>query len=118
MHLFTSLAVQSVAKSEDDLYVVNAYVCDEHIPLYLITFDLSAKQYADFVEVVEPPTVRDTIRSALTRQPFKLHLTTPDTPLASLIEKLPTFWVAAAISDQIITNENESFCPFVAVTFF
>jgi Type I restriction enzyme R protein N terminus (HSDR_N) len=118
VQLFTSLAVQSIAKSEDDLYIFNGFVCDEHVPLYIITFDITAQQYSELLAVLEPPAIREIIRSGMARRPFHVSLTTPHGSLAEEISRLPTVWVAGEISDKTITNDDESFCPFVALKFF
>jgi hypothetical protein len=118
MHLFTSIAVESVVKSQDDLYVINGYVCDEHTPLYIITLDATPAQYEEFVRTVEPPPVREPIRAALTRMPYRIHLGPENVPAKQVMALLPWVTVAAQISDDVITNDDESFCPLIPEKFF
>lgn len=117
MQLFTSISIQSVGKSQDDLYVITGFVCYEQTPLYIITFDATPSKYEEFLAVVEPQPIRELIRSALTRMPYRIQLSPPTASASQVMQLLPWVTVAAQISDSVITNENESFCPLTAEKF-
>jgi hypothetical protein len=57
--IFTSIAVESIAKSRDDLHVVNGYACEELTPMYIITLDLTPDKYDELLHTVEPAAIRD-----------------------------------------------------------
>ena len=109
--MFTSIPVQSVAKAEDGLYVVTGFICWEDVAYYMITFDINPEQYAKFLDTLEQ-TARELISSALTRQPYSIHLK------AEELQELPCIAVVANVGDRVFTNNNESYCPFEIEEFF
>jgi hypothetical protein len=115
-HVLTSVALTSVAKSKDDLFVITGYVCDEDTPQYIVTFDATKEQYEKFLGVLEPSVARDPIRLALSQMPYQINLAR-EMPATDAIRHLPTVWVAGKISNQVITNENESFCALLVEKF-
>ena len=105
-HLFMSLVLTMVAKIEDDLYSVSA-ICDPPEGSLLASIDFEQDKYESFLAAL-PESLREPVKIGLTRQPYKLHFQRANAPFMT---------IAATIGDTIHTNENESFCPFVAERF-
>ncbi len=104
--IFASVPIQTVAKLEDNLYTMTGLYELENEQL-MVTFDFGPAAYQKFLSEL-PPCVGERVRSGLARQPYKLYFQEAD---------VLSITVFAEPGDRIITNENESYCPFIAEDF-
>jgi hypothetical protein len=105
-HIFMSLVLTMVARIEDGVYAVNA-ICDPTEGALLITIDFGQEKYEGFLGAL-PGDLRESVKTALTRQPYRVFFERPDAPFMT---------IAAQIGDTVFTNEDESYCPFEAESF-
>lgn len=106
-NLFTSLPIGFAAKLEDGLYCVTGLFGPEDDIQPIVTVDFSSQLYTAFLELLEP-ALREEVRQALSRQPYRFMF-----PPGAI----PNLMIAATLSDKTITNSNESYRPFVAEEF-
>lgn len=106
-HLFLSVQVVTVAILEEGLYTLSAICGTSEDGEFMATFDFSVSVYNNFLSQLTQETAT-LIQSALRQQPF--HYNVPH-------HKRFTIGLAAEIGDTVHTNENESYCPFVASQF-
>lgn len=104
--VFTSFPVQMVTKVEDGLYCISGHYIQED-SAHMLTFDFGEREYVKFLSVL-PSAIRETVRSGLIRQPYRVVLAE---------DKIPLITVVAEAGDNVYTNENESYCPFLAEDF-
>lgn len=105
-HLFTEFPVEHVVKLEDTLFSITGRY-RAHDSAYMLTFDFGPEEYRHLLSELHP-TVSERIRSKLSRQPFWIDLQGGDVPFVT---------VDAELGDEVNTNENESYCPFIAKEF-
>jgi hypothetical protein len=109
--IFDSVPFRHIARLEDNLYTMNAkYVQEvEEGQFYatMMTFDFDATVYQKLLAAL-PDQFRERVNVALTRQPYKLYLENTQVPL---------LLVGAEPGDVVYTNDNESYCPFLADRF-
>lgn len=74
----------------------------------MLTFDFGTDVYPAFLAQLEPD-LRERVRVALSRQPFKFRFPP---------EEEPTMTIVGDIGDKTYTNKNESYRPFIAEEFF
>lgn len=106
-HVFTSVPVTYVGKVEDGLYCITAWYVQEE-SAHMLTFDFGTDVYPAFLAQLEPD-LRERVRVALSRQPFKFRFAP---------EEEPTMTIVGDIGDKTYTNKNESYRPFIAEEFF
>jgi hypothetical protein len=73
----------------------------------MLTFDFDRKAYEALLAAL-PTEFAERVSTSLTRQPYKLYLEDAQVPL---------LLVGAEPGDMVFTNENESYCPFIADRF-
>ena len=105
-NLFTSVPVRTVARIEDNLYSLTGPYLQEG-SAHMLTFDFGSEAYAKFLAVLSEQ-LRERVRLALTRQPYRIALEDAEVPVIT---------VAADPGDKVYTNAKESYCPFIAEEF-
>lgn len=105
--IFTSVHVISIAKLDETTFAVNALCGTPEEGQFMATFDFGPEVMRQLYSVLSLSTA-ESVRAAIQRQPFIYH-----------VEEGTVFdiAVAAKLGDQVHTNENESYCPFVATQF-
>ena len=110
--IFDSVPVHFISRVEDDLYSVSARYCQEvaqgEFSMSMLTFDFDLKVYDEQFLPALPTSIRDRVRSALTRQPYAMTFKESEAPL---------LLVVAWPGDIVRENKNESYCPFIAEEF-
>lgn len=110
--IFESVPAHFISKVEDDLYSVSARYRQEvakgQFTLSMLTFDFDFKVYEEQFLPSLPDSIREHVRSALTRQPYAMIFEESEVPL---------LLVVAWPGDAIRKNENESYCPFIVEEF-
>jgi len=109
--IFLSFRAHTISRVADDLYSVTGPYDQEHADGVttdlMLTFDCDPAVYAMFLSAL-PLKLREGVRLGLTRQPYRLFLPEAETPLVTVV---------ADPGDTVHTNENESYCPFIAQEF-
>ena len=105
--LFVSVRVVQMAVLEEELYAINAICGTPEEGEFMLTFDFPATVYTQFLSHLSQERA-DVISSALRQQPFHYYFSEHDRF---------TIGVAAEIGDTVYTNDNESYCPFIASHF-
>ena len=101
--IFASVHIMVVAKT-DDKYTLTCMEDDDII----MTFDFDANRYDQLLAAL-PENYSGAIKKALLQEPFHLFF-----------EKYEPIFVAVAaeLPENVVTNEKESFCPFIVDRFF
>jgi hypothetical protein len=107
-HVMMSVSLICVARLEDSLFCINGIYGAEDPPGFMVTFDFGPDEYLEFLAKVSPDHAPE-IRTALSRQPYRLTFKSP--------EEAPDLAIAGVIGDVMHTNENESYVPFIARKF-
>jgi hypothetical protein len=109
--VFESVPLRFVGRVEDDLYCLSAPYRQEYAPgefsELMLTFDMSAAAYQSLLAVL-PVDFRERLKTALTRQPYQIWFKD---------DRVPLLVVAAEPGDAVRTNDDESYCPFIAEEF-
>ena len=105
--LFSLFDIHLVARVDDNTYSIQSHIGFDGT-FFLVTFDFTRAQFDAFIEHLEPPTVRDVIRGALTNNPFTWRHADGDLAMIGL---------ACDLGDHVHENENEQYIPFVVLDF-
>ena len=105
--IFPFAAINAIAKLNDNEYSISGlfkfgHVGYDHLE-FMGTFDFKYKEYQELLSII-PKDLRKTISESLSQQPFKYI--EADSPRFC-------FNLFATLSDNIITNDNESYLPLV-----
>jgi hypothetical protein len=107
VQLFPLLGIHLVARLDDETYSIQSHIGIEGTFL-LGTFDFTRQHFDSFIQHLEPPAVRDTIRSALTHNPFMWNHEQGGPAVIGL---------SCTLGDHVIENENEQYIPFIVRDF-
>lgn len=110
--IFTSFCAQSISRVADDLYSITGSYSQESADgmttEHMLTFDCTVTVYSMFLSTLPPP-LQEAVRLGLTRQPYQVFLREHESPLLTVVGEP---------GDTVHTNENESYCPFMAEEFY
>lgn len=109
--LFESVPIHFIARIEDNLYSATGPYRQEYAPgqfsEMILTFDFDSAVFRTLLQALGD-TYRERVERGLTRQPYRVLFEEPEVPLVV---------VAAELGDVVQTNNNESYCPFIAEEF-
>jgi hypothetical protein len=98
-------------KVNDNLYTLTAPIgsplLDDSPGECMASFDFSADLYQSFLDQLDPELSKQ-VKDALFCQPYTVHFHRATSPEVT---------IAAELGDQIHTNKNESYRPFVVEQF-
>lgn len=107
VQLFTLIDIHLVARVDDEIYSIQSHIgIDESF--FLGTFDFTRIQFDAFVEAVEPASVRDEIKSALTHSPFMWRYDQGGPALIGF---------SCELGDNVYQNKDEQYIPFIVRDF-
>jgi hypothetical protein len=107
VQIFSLLDIHLAARVDDETYSIQSHVGVEET-FFLGTFDFTRQQFDSFIQHLEPPAVRDTIRSSLTHNPFTWNHEQGGPAVIGL---------SCTLGDHIMENENEQYIPFIVRDF-
>jgi hypothetical protein len=111
IQIFLALPIMVAAKAADNLYTFNAPIgpplTDKGQGECLASFDFGPELYQQFLDQFEP-RVSEAVKSALSRQPYKINFHKATSPELTF---------AAELGDQTFTNGNESYRPLIVTKF-
>lgn len=102
VQLFSLLDIHLVARVDDDTYSLQSRIGIDGT-FFLGTFDFTREQLGAFIDHLEPQSVRATVRSALTRNPFMWRNDQGGPALIGL---------SCELGDHVHENEDEQYIPF------
>ncbi|WP_210412559.1 type I restriction enzyme HsdR N-terminal domain-containing protein [Leptospira meyeri] len=102
LQIFMTISIIMVGKMDDNTYTLSTRIMFDD-EWYLATFDFGKSLYNDFLNKIQPQARKEEIELNLSNSPFLIKFKNPSECQIGL---------AARIGDNIITNENESYCPF------
>lgn len=105
--IFLSVRVTLVAKVNDSIYSLSAICGTPEEGEFIATFDFAPEVYHQLLSVLTDER-SDEVRDALSHQPY--YFGVADGWIFEL-------GVVAEVGDEVHTNENESYCPFIASKF-
>jgi len=107
VQIFSSLDIQTVARVDDETYSIQSRVGIDDT-FFLGTFDFRREQLDAFVQCVEPPNVRKQMRHKLCHNPFTWRY-----------DQDGAAWIGLAcqLGDELLTNKDEQYIPFVVREF-
>ena len=105
--VFTEIRVAFAAMLEQGMYSVTGLYLEEDCA-FMLTFDFGEDVYQKYLAEL-PLGLRECVRVALARQPFKIALSRQEAPLMTIVGE---------IGDKTYTNEDETYRPFIAKDFF
>lgn len=109
--VFLSVQPSLITRIEDKVYSLSAPYAGEYetgnYGALMLTFDFDDAVYENLL-IALPENLREEVRGRLCRQPYRVHIEGPGAPLLMVI---------AEPGDTIHTNEDESYCPFIAQEF-
>lgn len=107
-HMFYEIPMLSIAKIEEDLYSINSVIVNFDGEESMITFDFNKENYLTLLTTINIET-KNIIELALKSQPFRKHFdSVNDCPVS----------LKCIIGDHVITNNDESYCPFIVECFY
>ena len=111
VQIFSELPIETAIKVEDNLYTlctrIASALLDKNQPPYMASFDFGSDLYQSFLNQFDP-VVADSVRLALSRQPYRIVFERP---------MIPEMTFFAELGDQTIQNDNESYRPFIVTKF-
>ena len=106
--IFYEIPIFTIAKIEDNLYSINSIIANLDGEESLITFDFNKEKYLAFLTTISKEN-KDAIEIALKSQPFAKYFNSADDCQVSL---------KCIIGDYVLSNNDESYCPFLVERFF
>jgi hypothetical protein len=107
VQVFVSLRVISIAKIDDSTFSVNAFCGLPEDGEFILTLDFPRGVYNQLLTVLTP-TMAEEVATAVSMQPFIF-----DVPRDSAF----FLGAVAELGDTVHSNEDESYCPFIASRF-
>jgi len=114
VHVFLTVPIMTVGVVKTGLYTISSPCSDVAIlddpdgTRYMMSFDFGEKEYQEFLTKIDSASAEQ-IRDALSQQPFTIGFK------SSVCS--PHVGIAARLGDDVYTNEDESYRPFIAVNF-
>ena len=105
--IFTSVHVISIAKLDETTFSVNAICGNPEEGEFMATFDFGPDVMQQLLSVLSASSA-ESIRESIQRQPFVYYVEEG---------RIFDIGVSARLGDNVHSNENESYCPFVALQF-
>jgi hypothetical protein len=105
-HIVMSVFMHTAFKLSDDEYSVSGHYGRED-ESFAVTFDFGPETYQKFLDQLDED-LRARVRTALSRQPYRFLFQAPDIAIMTAV---------ADLGETTITNENESYRPFIADDF-
>lgn len=107
MQIFTSVHVITIVKIDESTFAINAVCGTPEEGEFMATFDFTPGIFQQLLSVLSVSSA-DCIRTSIQQQPFIYR-----------VEEGHIFdiGVVAELGDTVHSNENESYCPFVAHEF-
>jgi hypothetical protein len=105
-HMVMGVRLRLVARVEDDLYSASGhYGGPDTNGEWAVTFDFGSEILPKFIAAL-PPQIQDLVRDQLKRQPYTY-----------VFDPFPVMTMIGDLGDEIISNRNESYLPFVGEDF-
>jgi hypothetical protein len=95
-----------ISKIEDGLYAINALFKVGEISC-MATFDFNELKYRNLIDILSPEA-REQVTSSLKRQPYRFM---------TFKKNSYSFGITILIGSDVISNENESYLPFITLGF-
>ncbi len=105
--LFLAVRVIAIAKLKDAEYSLSAACGTQEEGEFMLSFDFSFAVFEQLLSELSPERAEG-VKTSLTRQPYYIHFPEEDSF---------TIGVLAEIGNAVHTNEDESYCPFMASRF-